>query len=152
MNVLRYDWVSKFSQVVITPVVGGYFGGTFDPPHNGHLVIAEYVRHRLGLNKVIFVPSWISPHKQDRRATSAADRLEMLRLTVERVAGLEVSDIEVRRGGVSYTIDTLRHLSSETRAELHLLIGADNFVDFDTWHDWQAELTRRLNASIASVA
>ncbi len=113
----------------------GVFGGTFDPPHNGHLIIADYVRHRLGLNKVLFVPSWISPHKQDRQATSAADRLAMLLLAVERAVDLEVSDIEVRRGGVSYTIDTLRHLSGETRAELYLLIGADNFVDFDTWHE-----------------
>ncbi len=113
----------------------GVFGGTFDPPHFGHLIVAEYVRYRLGLDKILFVPSWISPHKQELPATSGSHRLAMLRLAVDRAPELEVSDIEVRRGGVSYTIDTLRSLSAETRAELNLLIGADNFLEFGTWHE-----------------
>jgi nicotinate-nucleotide adenylyltransferase len=103
----------------------GVFGGTFDPPHNGHLIVAEYVRHRLGLDKIIFVPSWISPHKQEREVTDASRRLAMLRLAVQGAPGLEVSDVEVRRGGVSYTVDTLTDL----------LIGADNFIEFGTWHE-----------------
>jgi len=112
----------------------GVFGGTFDPPHNGHLIVAEYVRHRLGLNRIIFVPSWISPHKQERQVTDASCRLSMLRAAVQGTPGLEVSDVEVRRGGVSYTVDTLRRLATDTRAELFLLIGADNFIEFGTWH------------------
>ncbi len=113
----------------------GVFGGTFDPPHHGHLIVAEYVRYRFGLDRIVFVPSWISPHKQERRAADGSHRLAMLRLAVNASSELEVSDIEVQRGGISYTVDTLRSLSSGTRAELNLLIGADNFVDFRSWHE-----------------
>lgn len=113
----------------------GVFGGTFDPPHHGHLIVSEYVRYRLGLDRILFVPSWISPHKQERQAADGSCRLDMLRLAVSGFPEFEVSDIEVQRGGVSYTVDTLRSLASTTRAELSLLIGADNFVDFRTWHE-----------------
>lgn len=112
----------------------GVFGGTFDPPHHGHLIVAEYVRYRLGIDKILFVPSWISPHKQERQAIDGSHRLAMLRLAVDGAPDLEVSDIEIRRGGISYTIDTLKSLSAETHAELSLLIGADNFMEFETWH------------------
>ncbi len=113
----------------------GVFGGTFDPPHNGHLIVAEFVRHRLGLDRILFVPSWISPHKQERQATAAPARLAMLRLAVDRTPELEASDAEIRRGGVSYTVETLRSISAETRAEISLLIGADNFIEFETWRE-----------------
>ncbi len=113
----------------------GVFGGTFDPPHNGHLIVAEHVRHRLGLDKIVFVPSWISPHKQAIQATAGSRRLAMLRLAINGFPELTISEVEVLRGGISYTVDTLRSLSAETHAELSLLIGADNFVDFGTWHE-----------------
>ncbi len=113
----------------------GVFGGTFDPPHHGHLIVAEYVRYRLGLDRIMFVPSWISPHKQGRRAADGSHRLAMLRLAVSGSPEFEVSEIEVQRGGVSYTVDTLKDLASRTRAELSLLIGADNYLEFPTWHE-----------------
>jgi nicotinate-nucleotide adenylyltransferase len=113
----------------------GVFGGTFDPPHNGHLIVAGYIRGKLGLDRIVFVPSWISPHKRSKNVADPAHRLAMLQVAIEERHGFEVSDIEVKRGGVSYTVDTLRSLADTTRADLFLLIGADNFVEFWTWHD-----------------
>jgi nicotinate-nucleotide adenylyltransferase len=113
----------------------GVFGGTFDPPHNGHLIVAGYVRYRLGLDRIVFVPSWISPHKQSKNVADPLHRLAMLRAALGEKQEFEVSDIEVRRGGVSYTADTLRSLADTTHADLFLLIGADNFAEFWTWHD-----------------
>ena len=91
----------------------GVFGGTFDPPHYGHLIVAECVRERLQLDRLVMVPSWISPHKLERETASAEDRLEMLRLLVKGKEGFLISDVETRRKGVSYTVDTLRELQGE---------------------------------------
>src|SRR5688572_4243255 len=93
----------------------GVFGGTFDPPHVGHLVTAVNVRHELQLDVVLLVVANDPWQKSgDRRVTPAADRLAMVEAAVGEVEGLEVSDIEVRRGGTSYTADTLAAL-----ADLH---------------------------------
>jgi nicotinate-nucleotide adenylyltransferase len=114
----------------------GIYGGTFNPPHRGHLIVAESVRSQLSLDRVIFVPSFISPHKRDVEAASGEDRLEMLRLMVRGKEELEVSDCEVRREGVSYTVETLRLFHEENpKAELFLLVGMDNFTEFHTWRD-----------------
>jgi len=114
----------------------GVFGGTFDPPHIGHLLVAGHARESLGLDTLVLIPSSTSPHKRDRRLTPPEDRLAMVRLAVAGVPGMEVSDIEVRRGGVSYTIDTLRMVQAGyPDAELTLLIGMDNVADFGTWRD-----------------
>jgi nicotinate-nucleotide adenylyltransferase len=114
----------------------GIFGGTFDPVHWGHLIIGEYVRHALALEKVVFVPSLVSPHKQERGAAQPADRLAMLRLAVKGAEGFEVSDIEIARGGVSYTVDTLSEFHKiSADCHLSLLIGADNYVEFGTWKE-----------------
>jgi nicotinate-nucleotide adenylyltransferase len=114
----------------------GIFGGTFDPPHNGHLMIAEYVRDRLGLERIAFVPSWISPHKQDRQTAGAEHRIAMLQLAVASVKGAEVSDIEIARGGISYTVDTLTEFHKKwSECNLSLIIGSDNFREFGSWKD-----------------
>jgi len=114
----------------------GVFGGTFDPVHWGHLIIGGYVRNALALEKVVFVPSMISPHKQERGATQAEDRLAMLHLAVKGVEGFQVSDMEIARGGVSYTVDTLSEFHKiSPGCHLSLLIGADNFVEFGTWKE-----------------
>jgi nicotinate-nucleotide adenylyltransferase len=114
----------------------GIFGGTFDPVHIGHLIAADHVREVLGLRAVVFVPSSVSPHKRDRIATPGTHRLEMIARAIGSYEGLEVSDIEVRRGGVSYTVDTVEELRlAHPDARIALLIGADNLVDFSTWRD-----------------
>lgn len=112
----------------------GILGGTFNPPHIGHLIVAEYVRENLNLNKVLFVPSAISPHKQHLDIVSAHHRLAMLKYAIEGNSHFDVSEIETRRGGVSFTIDTLEGLKEKYRSDkLFLLIGMDNLVEFHSW-------------------
>jgi len=114
----------------------GVFGGTFDPPHIGHLIAAEETRVRLDLDSVIFIPSAVSPHKRDRPLSGAERRLAMLRLAVEGNDRFAVSDIEVQRGGISYTVDTLEDLKLRYPAEqLFLLIGADNLGELHLWRN-----------------
>jgi len=114
----------------------GIFGGTFDPVHHGHLIVAEAVRESVGLDRILFVPTLISPHKQDADATPATQRLAMLREAVKPNPFFEVLDIEIERGGVSYTVDTLRALGQSNPGDaLYLLIGADNLREFGTWRE-----------------
>jgi nicotinate-nucleotide adenylyltransferase len=121
----------------------GLFGGTFDPVHHGHLIVAEYVRERVGLDRVLFIPTMISPHKMDAAVTSPAHRFAMLREGVKSNPFFQVSDMEIERGGVSYTVDTLRLLGEENATdEFFLLIGADNLEEFRTWKD-PGEIVRR---------
>lgn len=113
----------------------GLFGGSFDPVHNGHLLLAECCREQCRLDQVWFVPAAVAPHKQDQTAASDEHRLEMLMLAVAGHPGFEVCDIEVERGGVSYTVDTLRAIADEQPdAELFLLMGADTLADLVNWH------------------
>ena len=114
----------------------GIFGGTFDPPHLGHLLVASHILETLELDRIILVPAATSPHKRNRPLTEAEHRLAMVRLAVAGVPQMEVSDAEVRRGGVSYTVDTLRILQQEhARAGLTLIIGMDNLAEFGAWKD-----------------
>lgn len=112
----------------------GIFGGTFNPPHMGHLIVAEHVREQLSMERILFIPSDTSPHKQNMNIASGEDRLEMLRCAIKGNPYFDVSDMELRRGGVSYTVDTLEALGNQHPAlDLHLLIGLDNLTDFDSW-------------------
>jgi nicotinate-nucleotide adenylyltransferase len=114
----------------------GIYGGSFDPPHNGHLIVAEYVRKELGLDTVLLVPSFVPPHKQERELSSATHRLVMTRLALRGCAGLDVSDIELVRKGVSYTVDTLKELKYRfPGSELNLLLGTDNYIEFNQWKE-----------------
>lgn len=116
----------------------GILGGTFNPVHYGHLAAAEEVMHRLGLDKVLFIPTFIPPHKQDEDLPSGAHRLEMVRIAVQGNPAFEPSDIEIRRGGRSYTIDTIEELHrSLPGAEFYFLTGIDTFLEIQTWHRWQ---------------
>lgn len=116
----------------------GVLGGTFDPFHNGHLVAAVNVRATLGLDRVLVVVANRPWQKEGARiVTPAADRLAMARAGVQGVDGVEVSALEVERGGPTYTVDTLEHLRSgavEVTPELVLVIGADVAHELDTWH------------------
>lgn len=114
----------------------GVFGGSFDPVHLGHLIAAECCREQARLDRVIFMPAAVPPHKQDRRLTSAGDRVEMLRLAVGGHEAFAVSTLEIDRGGVSFTVDTLSHLRETQPAdELFLLLGPDAIVEFPTWRE-----------------
>ncbi len=121
----------------------GLLGGTFDPPHLGHLILAQAACESLNLERVVFIPALIQPHKQDRPVTPANLRLEMLRLAVNGDPRFAVSEMEIARGGVSYTIDTIRGMELEyPESDLYLIIGADNVADIDTWKDPEEIFTR----------
>jgi nicotinate-nucleotide adenylyltransferase len=113
----------------------GVFGGTFDPPHVGHLVTAVNVRHELHLDVVLLVVANDPWQKSgDREVSPAADRLAMVTAAVAGVDGLEASDIELRRGGTSFTADTLAELhAAEPDAELYLVLGSDAAAGLPTW-------------------
>ena len=114
----------------------GVFGGTFDPIHYGHLLLAETCREQCALDQVWFLPANVPPHKQKRQLTSAQHRLEMLHLAVAGHGAFVVSELEIQRGGVSYTVDTLSSiLQVEPTAELYLLMGADSLCDLPTWRE-----------------
>lgn len=113
----------------------GVFGGTFDPPHIGHLILAADAVDALRLDKLIFVPAWAQPFKVDTPAVAdAADRLEMVHLAVGGDPRYAVEDTEIRREGLSYTVDTLEEIARRnTKAELFLLIGQDTLEGFSGW-------------------
>lgn len=119
-----------------SPARLGVLGGTFDPPHLGHLIAAQDARVALGLDRILLVPAGLPPHKPDRTITAGPIRLAMLRAAVEGDAGFHVSDMELRRAGPSYTVDTLRELGEAAPGcALFFLLGADQFRAFDTWRD-----------------
>jgi nicotinate-nucleotide adenylyltransferase len=112
----------------------GVFGGTFNPPHIGHLIVAEHVRTEASLDKVLFVPAAISPHKLHQDPVPAHHRLAMLRLAIQGNPNLDVSDVEIQRGGVSFTVHTLEQFRRDFPADkLSLLIGMDILPEFHTW-------------------
>jgi nicotinate-nucleotide adenylyltransferase len=114
----------------------GVFGGTFDPPHMGHLIIADQARAQLHLDKVLFVPAHIPPHKMGKATASPLQRLMMTRKAIRGIPEFEASSIEIGRKGVSYTIDTLRHLKSQyADATIFLIVGGDNFAQLKSWKD-----------------
>ena len=113
----------------------GIFGGTFDPPHVGHLLLAADARDALNLDHLIFVPASSQPLKANTPAVaSPQDRLEMVRLIVSDDANYQVDEAEIARKGLSYTVDTLEHLSARYRgAKLFLLLGQDALESFEQW-------------------
>ncbi len=129
----------------------GIFGGTFDPIHNGHLVIAEHVRVTMGLERVLFIPAGQPWFKVNRTVTEARHRLEMVKLAVAPNPKFEVSDIEVRREGPTYTIDTLTELR-ETMGEgveFFVILGTDALNEL---HRWRAPGEVLDMATIVGVA
>jgi nicotinate-nucleotide adenylyltransferase len=124
----------------------GLFGGSFNPIHFGHLRAAEEDREAMALDLVYFIPAGSPPHKSGERLAPADHRLQMARLATKGNRHFMVSDVEVRRGGRSYTIDTVRHLltTMKGRPELYLMIGGDQFAELDTWKEAE-ELTRLCN-------
>jgi nicotinate-nucleotide adenylyltransferase len=121
----------------------GVFGGTFDPPHVGHLIAAADAFRALALDRLLFVPSAVPPHKRRTVRASAAVRLEMVRAAIAGDDRFAADDLELRRSGPSYSVDTLRELARrEPACELYFLIGADNLREIPGWH--QPEEIARL--------
>ena len=112
----------------------GIYGGTFDPVHHGHLILAREAQEKLQLEKVIFVPARISPNRQSPVASGEL-RLAMLRAAIDGEKRFTVDDCELRRPPPSYTIDTVEEIGKqEDEAELYCLIGQDNMAELATWH------------------
>ncbi|MFR8743808.1 MAG: nicotinate-nucleotide adenylyltransferase [Peptoniphilus sp.] len=110
----------------------GIFGGSFNPIHYGHLMICEYIKEEMGLDKVIFIPTGNPPHKE--LELSAKDRYEMVRLAISPNPDFEISDIETTRVKKSYTVDTIRELKKIYKEEkLYFLIGLDSLFQLKTW-------------------
>lgn len=111
----------------------GIFGGTFDPVHIGHLITTQFVLEKRSLDKIIFIPSNISPLKRDNLNSSPDHRLSMLKLAVDGNPKFDISNFELEKGNVSYTYDTLCEMKKKYR-EIELIIGYDNLVVFDKWY------------------
>jgi nicotinate-nucleotide adenylyltransferase len=113
----------------------GIFGGTFDPIHHGHLILAREAAEALALEKVIFIPAAISPHKVGRQPTSGDARLAMVRAAVEGETSFAVDSLELERTSPSYAFDTVATLRQrEPHAEFVFLIGEDNVARLPSWH------------------
>lgn len=115
----------------------GVFGGTFDPPHVGHLALARAAIEQLELDEVLWVPTHQSPFKTRADATSARRRLKMVDLCLGDEPHMAVSDIEIVRGGVSYTVDTLDELTMVRPGEYWLLLGADSLASLYRWRRYE---------------
>jgi len=115
----------------------GIFGGTFDPIHNGHIDLAKKALKKIDLDEIIFIPTYLTPHKIGVKITPAIHRYNMARLAVSGVKGLKVSDMEIKRKGHSYSVDTLRTLRRkiDRSAEIFFITGSDSLRDIDKWKD-----------------
>lgn len=112
----------------------GIFGGTFDPIHNGHLITAQSVKEMRDLDKIFFIPAYISPHKQLLHPSSPEHRLNMIKLAIRDIPFFEYSDFEIKQHTISFTLDTLREFKKEYD-EIDLIIGYDNIFSFHTWKE-----------------
>lgn len=117
------------------------FGGSFNPIHYGHLLLADDVRERLALERVVFMPAGMPPHKPASELAPAADRYAMVRLAIADHPAFDVSDLELRRAGPSYTVDTVESLGVPPD-ELFLVIGSETFLDLLSWREPRRLATR----------
>ena len=125
-------------------------GGSFDPVHLGHLGLAKEALERFHLDRVKFIPTYVSPHKQEQPITLSSHRQEMLRLAIQDNTSFELSDIELQRERVSYTIDTLNILKKDNpNTEFFLIMAVDTFQDLTTWKKYQ-RILEGFNLLIAS--
>lgn len=113
----------------------GIFGGTFNPVHIGHLIIAEYVFFEFTLDKIVFVPAYIPPHKSDREITSAQHRLNMLKIALKNNKNFVYSEFEISQKTCSYTINTLKNFYSKNH-NLFLIIGDEWLNEINTWYQY----------------
>ena len=115
----------------------GLFGGTFNPIHLGHLRGAEEIREAFGLEKVIFIPAALPPHKMTEEIIDGRHRLEMVERATRGNSRFSTSDVELKRPGKSYSIDTIRYFREKVKGSLYFILGRDAFVEIETWKDFQ---------------
>lgn len=127
----------------------GIFGGTFNPFHKGHLNAAEAVFHCLGLDELIFMPVFIPPHKSGSELVSSFDRIKIIEISIGVRPDFFVSDIEIKRKGLSYTIDTLEEMKKIKKNELFFIMGSDSFLKFNQWHRYK-DILKTANIAVAS--
>ena len=122
----------------------GLFGGTFNPIHLGHLRAALEVKEGFELEEIFLIPAALPPHKLPGEVADAGDRLHMLNLALEDTAGLSVSDVELKRSGPSYTIDTVNYFISvlPEKSEIFLVMGLDAFLEIDSWKSYEELLVQ----------
>ncbi len=125
------------------------FGGSFNPIHNGHLLAAELIRQEYNLKKVIFIPAAKSPHKGKNDLALSQHRLIMSVMATNSNPCFEVCDIEIKRGGESYTIDTVKELEKEKGGDLSMMIGSDTVLEFSTWKN-ALELSKRCKILVVN--
>ena len=119
------------------------FGGTFDPPHFGHLIVAQTIFEAEHFDKIVFVPAHIPPHKMERKISSVSLRLDMLKMATMDNPNFEISDIELKRGGISYSLETIQTYKEQTGLggeDLYYLIGSDSLKQFQAWQNPKAIL------------
>lgn len=118
-----------------------FYGGSFDPPHIGHLEIAEKLIEQFSLDEFVFIPAFHAPHKKDRKPTSAFHRFAMLALSTNDSAQVTVSKMELELPEKPYTVETLSRLKNElTETEIFFVMGADSWQDILTWREWETVL------------
>lgn len=128
----------------------GILGGTFNPIHIGHLILAEEVREKLRLDKVLFVPTYIPPHKQNSNVAAAVERLCMVKAAIKGNRDFSASDIEIKRKGRSYTIDTVKAFNKKFQGdELYFITGSDLLKYLDEWRDFR-ELLKLVKFVVAT--
>lgn len=116
-------------------------GGTFDPVHLGHIKISETVMAEMKLDKMIFIPSYVSPHKQDSKTARSSDRLNMLRLSIKDKADFEIDEHELTKQEISYSVDTIEYLKHKYQNdEIFWIIGADMLFYIEKWHEFKKVL------------
>ncbi len=114
------------------------FGGTFNPPHIGHLLIGIRAKHVFNLDKVIYVPSRVPPHKKGADIAGAKHRMEMVKLLIRGHNDFFMSDVEIKRGSISYSIDTVKFFLNEFPGKkFYFITGSDAFYHIDTWKDYK---------------
>lgn len=115
----------------------GLYLGSFDPIHLGHINLAQELKEIYGLDEVVFCPSLCSPFKKnDPPIASAKDRLKMIELAIENFENFSITDIELKRDGLSYTIDTVKEFLKQKPSKLYILMGSDTFLTFPKWKDY----------------
>jgi nicotinate-nucleotide adenylyltransferase len=119
-----------------------FYGGSFDPLHNGHLMIAHALLEVFALDEFVFIPAFHAPHKKDKKPTSAFHRYAMLCLATNDEPQIKVSKMELDVPERPYSVETLTRLKNElTEAEIFFVMGADSWADITTWHEWEKVLT-----------
>ena len=128
----------------------GLFGGSFNPIHDGHIHLAKSINDEVRLDKIIFIPSKISPHKSNKEYVSNEHRFNMCKLAIQDIPNFEVSDFELSREGISYSIYTVRYFKEKYPTdELYLLIGSDMLLTFNEWKEYQ-EIMSKVTLAVIS--